>query len=108
MVSSEWFYKFDTYGKNGKPITVTKVRTMIHGADEMLEEIVHKNGYNEKLKPNNDPRVIPSRAWLRKYHLDDLPQILSVLKGEMSLVGIRPLSEFAFYRNPPIIPHYSL
>lgn len=83
-------------GKNGKKFLCYKFRTMHVEADNMLEEYFCQNPEAKeewekfaKLK-NYDPRLTKAGKWLRKYSLDELPQIVNVLKGEMSLVGPRP------------------
>jgi lipopolysaccharide/colanic/teichoic acid biosynthesis glycosyltransferase len=84
-------------GKNYKIFTFYKFRTMILNADCMTEEIFHLNQYstNSKgisfLKVENDPRVTRVGKFLRKTSLDEIPQMLNVLLGDMSLVGNRPL-----------------
>ncbi len=85
-------YAKEVSGKNGIPFIAYKIQTMYDHADEKLEEIVAAHGINGFGKPAHDPRIIPSRAWMRKYFIDELPQIYNVLKGEMSIVGIRPKS----------------
>jgi len=67
-------------GKNGKHFKVLKFRTMVINAEKL----------GDKITTGNDPRITPIGAFLRKYKLDELPQLLNVLKGEMSLVGPRP------------------
>lgn len=82
-----WFYKF---------------RTMYENADEMKEQFWGANESNGALfKMKNDPRVTPVGRWLRKYSLDEIPQFINVLKGEMSIVGPRPLpiSDFDRLKN---------
>ena len=83
-------------GKNGTLFSCYKFRTMYQNADEILQRYFKENPqYREewetyaKLK-SNDPRVTRVGRWLRKYSLDELPQLINVLKGEMSLVGPRP------------------
>jgi exopolysaccharide biosynthesis polyprenyl glycosylphosphotransferase len=79
-------------GRNGKIFTIFKFRTMVDGADEMrgsLAELNEADGGLFKIK--SDPRVTRAGRLLRKTSLDELPQLLNVLRGEMSLVGPRPL-----------------
>ncbi len=87
-------------GKNGKLIKVYKVRTM-HPYSEYLQDFVVKlNGYNEVGKPANDFRLADWGRFLRKYWLDELPQMLNVLRGNMAIVGLRPLSPARFKELP--------
>jgi lipopolysaccharide/colanic/teichoic acid biosynthesis glycosyltransferase len=89
-------FKMSRIGKNGKKIGVYKIRTM-HPYSEFLHSYILKvNGYGEKGKPKNDFRVTSWGRILRKYWLDEIPQILNVLKLEMKLVGLRPVSEVYF------------
>jgi exopolysaccharide biosynthesis polyprenyl glycosylphosphotransferase len=85
-------YQQTRIGRGGKPFPFYKFRSMYADADKRLEELL--KGYNEKegpiFKMKRDPRVTPVGRWLRKYSLDELPQLFNVLKGEMSLVGPRP------------------
>ncbi len=84
-------YKMPRVGKNNKMIGVYKFRTM-HPYSEFLHSyILEKNGYAESGKPADDFRLTPWGKFLRKYWLDELPQLLNVLKGELKLVGIRPV-----------------
>ena len=82
-------------GEDGKLFKLYKFRTMVLNADEKLKELLAKDEaareeyrINKKLK--NDPRVTKAGAFLRKTSLDELPQLINVLKGEMSLIGPRP------------------
>lgn len=67
-------------GKGGKHFSVLKFRTMVINAEKL----------GDKITTGNDPRITPIGSFLRKYKLDELPQLFNVLKGEMSLVGPRP------------------
>lgn len=91
------FFKQERIGKDGKPFVIYKFRSMVHNAEEMLEELLkddkYKNAWDENQKLENDPRITKIGRYLRKSSLDELPQILNVLKGEMSIVGPRPLVE---------------
>jgi lipopolysaccharide/colanic/teichoic acid biosynthesis glycosyltransferase len=78
-------------GKNGKIFRVYKFRTMVHNAEELIDQL---DGFRDSRKyfiqRDNDPRVTKVGYFLRKYSIDELPQVLNILKGEMSLVGPRP------------------
>ena len=84
-------YTMPRVGKNGKMIGVYKFRTM-HPYSEFLHSyILEKNGYAASGKPADDFRLTPWGKFLRKYWLDELPQLINVLKGDLKLVGIRPV-----------------
>jgi Undecaprenyl-phosphate galactose phosphotransferase WbaP len=83
------------YGYQGKTFSILKFRTMYQGADESLQKLLSDHSeindeYQKNHKLKNDPRVTPIGRWLRSTSLDELPQLLTVLKREMSLVGPRP------------------
>ena len=89
------FYTQERIGKNGKIFKMYKYRSMVVGADEKLKEYLEKNEearkeYAEYKKLKNDPRITKVGAFLRKTSLDEFPQFINILKGEMSLVGPRP------------------
>lgn len=85
------FYRWKIVGKNKKLITSYKFRTMVVNADEIKEKLLEKNEMKGAVfKMTNDPRVTKIGRILRKYSLDELPQLWSVLKGDLSLVGPRP------------------
>ena len=78
-------------GRNGELFEMLKVRTMVQDAEAQLEEIAHLNETTGVLfKVKNDPRITPLGRWLRKLSIDELPQLINVIRGEMSLVGPRP------------------
>ena len=91
------FFKQERIGKDGIPFVIYKYRSMVHNADELLEEMLkdekYKNAWNESQKIENDPRITKIGKYLRISSLDELPHILNVLRGEMSIVGPRPLVE---------------
>jgi len=94
------FYRQQRIGLDGTPFHVIKFRTMVVGADAMVDDLAELNEGNGVLfKIRRDPRVTPIGRFLRKYSLDELPQFLNVLSGEMSVVGPRPplASEVALY-----------
>ena len=79
-------------GLNGRPFTIYKFRTMVTNAEQLKHELAAMNEMSGPVfKVTNDPRVTRSGRWLRKFSLDELPQLFNVLRGEMSLVGPRPL-----------------
>ncbi|EEM86927.1 multidrug MFS transporter [Bacillus thuringiensis serovar vazensis] len=89
------FFKQIRMGKNGKEFNIYKFRSMIVNAEEKLRnnEVLYKKyiDNNYKLEPSEDPRITKVGQFLRKTSLDELPQFLNVLKGDMSLVGPRPV-----------------
>jgi len=79
-------------GINGRPFTIFKFRTMITNAEQFKHELAAMNEMTGPVfKVTNDPRITPLGRILRKYSLDELPQLFNVFRGEMSLVGPRPL-----------------
>lgn len=95
------FFKQLRIGRNGKEIYIYKFRSMVKDADNVekyLNEEQLRQYYSE-YKVNNDPRVTKFGKFLRRTGLDELPQIINILKGELSIVGPRPVqpSELEFY-----------
>ena len=79
-------------GLNGKPFTMLKFRSMVTDAEQRKHELQVLNEMTGPVfKVTNDPRVTPIGRFIRKYSLDEFPQLINVLRGEMSLVGPRPL-----------------
>ena len=86
------FFKQPRSGLNGAPFTIYKFRTMTSNAEQLKHELAAMNEMSGPVfKVTNDPRITPIGKWLRKWSLDELPQLFNVLRGEMSLVGPRPL-----------------
>ncbi len=78
-------------GRDGREFTVLKFRTMVADAERRKAELIRFNDHDGVLfKIRNDPRVTKIGAWLRRYSLDELPQLINVIWGDMSLVGPRP------------------
>jgi len=78
-------------GRNGQTFTVYKLRTMVNNAEDMLPDLMeHNEAAGPMFKMSDDPRVTPVGGFLRKTSIDELPQLLNVIKGDMSLVGPRP------------------
>ncbi|WP_245813552.1 sugar transferase [Roseovarius marisflavi] len=89
-------YRQKRLGRGGRVFDMFKIRTMVPGADALLEDHLCKNPearreWDESQKLKYDPRITPLGCFLRKSSLDELPQLLNVLKGDMSLVGPRPM-----------------
>jgi len=85
------FYSQVRLGQNQVPFKMYKFRSMVSNADELLTELLAKNEINGAMfKMRTDPRVTRTGRFIRKYSLDELPQLLNVLLGQMSLVGPRP------------------
>lgn len=85
------FYTWNVMGLNKNPFKSWKFRTMVKDADTLKQDLIDKNEMKGPVfKIKNDPRIIPFGKWLRKWSIDETPQLFSVLKGDMSLVGPRP------------------
>lgn len=85
------FFRQTRVGRYGKEFTVFKLRTMVHNAEAMLPELLEQNeAAGPMFKMTDDPRVTKVGSFLRKTSLDEVPQFLNVIRGEMSLVGPRP------------------
>lgn len=89
------FFKHKRIGKDGKIIYLYKFRTMVDNAEELIKNFneEQKKEYEEKYKLSNDPRITRIGKILRKTSLDELPQLINILKGDMSLIGPRPIVE---------------
>ena len=85
------FFRQVRIGREGKPFSCWKLRTMVVDAEARLTGLHGEHGYAGGLfKLRQDPRVTPPGRWLRRYSIDELPQLMNVLRGDMSLVGPRP------------------
>ena len=92
------FYTQERIGKNGKKFKMYKFRSMVLNADEKLEKYLSENEearkeYKKYRKLKNDPRITKMGRLLRKTSLDEFPQFINIIKGDMSLVGPRPYLE---------------
>lgn len=89
------FYKQTRVGQRGKHFQLWKLRSMVWNADEVLQELLQdpviRAEWERDQKLDNDPRITPIGRVLRRASLDELPQFINILKGDMSLVGPRPL-----------------
>lgn len=100
------FFKQKRIGKDGKPFMMYKFRTMVPNADKILIDLIKhnaefRNEFYENRKVEKDPRITKVGKILRKTSLDELPQFINILKGDMSLIGPRPVvpSELEIYGN---------
>lgn len=90
-------YSWKIVGQNRKFIKSWKFRTMVRNADELKKDLESKNEMSGPMfKLTDDPRIIPIGRFLRKFSFDELPQLFSVLKGDLSLVGPRPPLQYEF------------
>lgn len=96
------FYQWRALGKNGRPFIGHKFRTMVVNADELKASLAELNEMTGPVfKVRKDPRITKPGTFLRKYSLDELPQLWSVIKGDMSLVGPRPPTAEEFMQYEP-------
>jgi lipopolysaccharide/colanic/teichoic acid biosynthesis glycosyltransferase len=101
-----FFHQLRT-GAGSRRIRVPKIRTMVPGAEHRLEETVGldpelRREWGASMKLRNDPRLVPGVGrFLRRWSLDELPQLWSVVKGEMSLVGPRPFPDYHLQQFSP-------
>jgi lipopolysaccharide/colanic/teichoic acid biosynthesis glycosyltransferase len=85
-------FRWPVVGQGGQPFKAYKFRTMVVGADAMKQQLLDQNeATGPVFKMKHDPRVTRVGRFLRRYSLDELPQLWSILKGDMSLVGPRPV-----------------
>ena len=77
-------------GLNGRQFTLLKFRSMVDNAHAMRSELEHLNEREVAFKISNDPRITSVGRWLRKFSIDELPQLVNVISGDMSIVGPRP------------------
>jgi lipopolysaccharide/colanic/teichoic acid biosynthesis glycosyltransferase len=87
------FYKSTRMGKNGKPFIIWKFRTMVENADKIFDTLTdeQKAEYEERHKIDADPRIFKGGQMLRLTGADELPQLINILKGDMSCIGPRPI-----------------
>ena len=105
------FYVQSRVGQNGRIFRMWKLRSMVPNADEILEKYLSENPearaeWDSTQKLKTDPRITPIGKFIRKTSLDELPQLWNVLKGDMSLVGPRPVVEAELSRYGAAAEHY--
>ena len=86
-------YLHHRIGKNGKPLPLLKFRSMYENADKMIQNFTpeQKAEWEENFKLENDPRITRIGRFLRRSSLDELPQLINIIKGNLSIVGPRPV-----------------
>lgn len=89
------FFKHHRIGYKGKPISIYKFRTMVDNAEDMIKSFTpeQKAEWEANYKLENDPRITKVGAFLRKTSIDELPQLLNIIGGSLSIVGPRPIIE---------------
>ncbi|NJP10526.1 MAG: sugar transferase [Leptolyngbyaceae cyanobacterium RU_5_1] len=97
------FFQQWRVGERGKLFRIIKFRTMMVGAERLHHRVMGNQDGLHKLK--DDPRITSLGRWMRKYSLDELPQLFNVLRGEMSLVGPRPWALYDAVRIKPELQH---
>ncbi|MBI3720852.1 MAG: sugar transferase [Sphingobacteriales bacterium] len=95
-----WIAKMKRTGKNGTPINIYKLRTMYPYSEYIQEYIVKNNGYSETGKPNNDFRLLPYAKIIRKLYIDEIPQLFNLCRGDINIIGFRPLSQVGLQYLP--------
>lgn len=93
MTDAGFIIALPRVGKDGKIINVYKFRTMVPGAQHMQALVFATYGLTVKGKFANDPRITPIGKILRRYWIDEIPMVINVIKGEMKILGVRPISE---------------
>ena len=86
-------FKMKRVGKNGKLFNVYKFRTMHPYSEYIQDYVMQQQGFATSGKFDADFRITPWGRWMRKYWIDEIPQIFNVLKGDMRIVGVRPVSQ---------------
>jgi lipopolysaccharide/colanic/teichoic acid biosynthesis glycosyltransferase len=95
-------FRQERIGRGKRPFTMLKLRTMVDGADRLVAGLLDETGADQRFyKFRGDPRITRAGRWLRRWSLDELPQLWNVVRGDMSLVGPRPglASEVEVYES---------
>jgi len=107
------FYQQRRLGRGGRSFSILKLRTMCREADQLLESYLAADPalraeWDRTQKLKNDPRITPVGAFLRKTSLDELPQFLNVIRGDMSVVGPRPMMPEQLPMYPDPLPYFDM
>ena len=98
--TSRFIVRLWRIGKGGKIIKIYKVRTMYPFSEFLQDYIVRLNGYNKIGKPRNDFRLTSCGRIIRKLWIDEIPQLINLVKGDIKIVGVRPISRYGFNSLP--------
>lgn len=105
-VSTGLIIGLNRVGLNGKPIKVYKLRTMFPYSEYVQEYIFKQNGLSSSCKFKDDPRVTPKGRYLRKYWIDEIPMLYNLLRGDVKIFGVRPLSPHYYSLFPEAFRKY--
>jgi lipopolysaccharide/colanic/teichoic acid biosynthesis glycosyltransferase len=94
--TSRFIVRLNRIGKDGKTIRIYKIRTMYPFSEFIQDYVVKMNGYDTVGKPRNDFRLTRVGKVIRKLWLDELPQLFNLLRGDIRIVGVRPISRYGF------------
>jgi len=104
------FFKQRRIGLGARPFTIYKFRTMVDNAHEMQAQLqaINEMKGGALFKADNDPRVTPLGRFLRKYSIDELPQVWNIVRGDMSFIGPRPISTPIEHYKPEELKRFSV
>lgn len=107
MSLSDYFYVKECLGKDRELIRIYKIRTMVPTADEELESILSRE-HDHIGKPKEDPRITKVGAFLRRYWIDEIPQLYNLVRGDITFTGVRPMREVDWQMYPEDVMEESL
>jgi lipopolysaccharide/colanic/teichoic acid biosynthesis glycosyltransferase len=100
VTTSRFIVKLSRVGKGGKIIRIYKLRTMYPFSEFIQDYVVKMNGYDNIGKPKNDFRLTSCGKVIRKLWIDEIPQLINLVRGDIKIVGVRPISRYGFYALP--------
>jgi lipopolysaccharide/colanic/teichoic acid biosynthesis glycosyltransferase len=101
--STSVILKMPRIGKGGEMINIYKIRTMYPYSEFLQDYVVQKNGYDKSGKPDKDFRLLKYGKLIRRFYIDEIPQFINLLKGDINIIGVRPLSQSGLKYLPPDI-----
>jgi lipopolysaccharide/colanic/teichoic acid biosynthesis glycosyltransferase len=108
LIQRGWFISIPRVGLGGKVFKLYKIRTMYPFARYLHTFMVRTHGFDHSCKIDSDFRITPLGKYLRKFFLDELAQIMNILKGDMTLIGVRPLCQETLALYPPDLQNLRL